>query len=167
MLDAALSAVEVPMVIDADGLNLLAESKQWKAGDGRSRILTPHPGEAGRLLGCSSTDVEADRFAAAARIAKDYAAIAVLKGAGTLVCETDAAPWVCAGGNPGMGSGGMGDVLTGIIAGICAQGLAPAMAARAGVILHAAAADRAANQGERGMLAGDLMAPLRTLVNTL
>ncbi len=167
MLDTALASVNVPMVIDADGLNLLADSKQGKPGDGRSRILTPHPGEAGRLLGCASGDVEADRFAAAARIAEDYGAIAVLKGAGTIVCASAEAPWVCTGGNPGMGSGGMGDVLTGIIAGLCAQGLEPALAARAGVILHAAAADRAAAQGERGMLAGDLMVPLRTLVNTL
>lgn len=170
MLDAALDmtkAANLPIVIDADGLNLLAESQQGKSGGGQSRIVTPHPGEAGRLLGCASAEVEADRFAAAADIARAYSAVAVLKGAGTLVCTSEEAPWVCAGGNPGMGSGGMGDVLTGIIAGLCAQGLAPALAARAGVVLHAAAADRAAADGERGLLAGDLMGPLRALVNTL
>jgi NAD(P)H-hydrate epimerase len=170
MLDAALEravAAGLPMVIDADGLNLLAELKLGKNGDQQPRILTPHPGEAGRLLGCTSREVESDRFAAAARIAGEYGAIAVLKGAGTLVCESGEATWVCAGGNPGMGSGGMGDVLTGIIAGLCAQGLAPSLAARAGVVLHGAAADRAAAAGERGLLAGDLMGPLRTLVNTL
>ena len=153
--------------MDADGLNLLAESPaQTNRGD-RPLVVTPHPGEAGRLLGCSSRDVEADRFAAARAISTRYAATAVLKGAGTLVCEPGKSIWVCEGGNPGMGSGGMGDVLSGIIAALVAQGLSPALAARAGVVLHASAADMASADGERGMLAGDLMVPLRRLVNTL
>ncbi len=166
MLGAALASSQ-PLVLDADALNLLAESPGKNQGAGQARIVTPHPGEAGRLLGCSSAEIEADRFAAARAIAGRYSATAVLKGAGTLVCGPGESIWVCAGGNPGMGSGGMGDVLSGVIAALLAQGLDPALAARAGVVLHAAAADVAAADGERGMLAGDLMAPLRTLVNTL
>jgi len=166
MLGAALACSQ-PLVLDADALNLLAESPGKNQGAGQARIVTPHPGEAGRLLGCSTAEIEADRFAAARAIAGRYSATAVLKGAGTLVCGPGESIWVCAGGNPGMGSGGMGDVLSGVIAALLAQGLDPALAARAGVVLHAAAADVAAADGERGMLAGDLMAPLRSLVNTL
>lgn len=166
MLDAALAASQ-PLVMDADALNLLAESRRSAEGEARARIITPHAGEAGRLLGCSAADIEADRFTAAARLAERFSAVAVLKGAGTLVCEPGGNTFVCAGGNPGMGSGGMGDVLTGIITGLLAQGLAAPLAARAGVCVHAAAADRVAADGERGLLAGDLMGPLRTLVNTL
>ena len=166
MLGAVLACAQ-PLIMDADALNLLAESPAEDAGGAQPRIVTPHPGEAGRLLGCSSRDIEADRFAAARAVSTRYAATAVLKGAGTLVCESGESIWVCEGGNPGMGSGGMGDVLSGIIAGLVAQGLSPALAARAGVLLHAGAADIAAADGERGMLAGDLMGPLRTLVNTL
>jgi len=166
MLGAALAAWQ-PLIMDADALNLLAESAPEEHRGGQPRVMTPHAGEAARLLACSAHEVEADRFAAAGAIAERYGAIVVLKGAGTLVCESAAATWVCEGGNPGMGSGGMGDVLTGIIAGLAAQGLTPALAARAGVVVHAAAADLAAADGERGLLAGDLMQPLRTLVNSL
>lgn len=166
MLGAAL-ATSQPLIMDADALNLLAESAPEKQRGDQPRIMTPHPGEAGRLLHCSSREIEADRFAAGRTIAERYEAIVVLKGAGTLVCESGACTWVCEGGNPGMGSGGMGDVLSGIIAGLAAQGLALDVAARAGAVVHAAAADMAAAAGERGLLAGDLMLPLRTLVNTL
>ena len=166
MLSAALESRR-PLVLDADGLNLLAEMGGFEPGDAAPRIITPHPGEAGRLLGASSREIEDDRFAAAAALAERYAAVTVLKGAGTLVCEPGAPPWVCEGGNPGMASGGMGDVLTGVIAGLLAQGLEAGLAARAGVCLHAAAADAAAAGGERGLLAGDLLAELRGLVNRL
>jgi len=166
MLAAALGCSQ-PLVLDADALNLLAESPAEPQPGAGPRIVTPHPGEAARLLGCSTDDIAADRFAAARAVAEGYGATTVLKGAGTLVCASDGSIWVCEGGNPGMGSGGMGDVLSGIIAALLAQGLSPALAARAGVVLHAGAADLAAADGERGLLAGDLMAPLRTLVNTL
>ena len=166
MLSAALAASQ-PLIVDADGLNLLAESAPDAHGSAQARIMTPHPGEAGRLLQCPSQHIEEDRFAAAGEIAQRYRATVVLKGAGTLVCESNQVIHVCEGGNPGMASGGMGDVLSGVIAGLVAQGLAPTVAARAGVLLHAAAADLAAADGERGLLAGDLMSPLRTLVNTL
>ncbi|MEJ2059058.1 MAG: NAD(P)H-hydrate dehydratase [Gammaproteobacteria bacterium] len=149
-------------VIDADGLNLLAE--QGGENGHRDWVLTPHPGEAGRLLGLPAAQVQADRFAAAAAIRRRYGGICVLKGAGTLVDST-ARTAICDAGNPGMASGGMGDVLTGVVSGLLAQGLSPAVAAEVGVCLHARAADLAAGQGERGLLASDLFPFLRKLAN--
>ncbi len=149
------------LIVDADALNLLAMepacSNQW--------ILTPHPGEAARLLGCSSAEVQADRFAAIRALQSRYGGICVLKGSGSLIIDTEQSISICSAGNPGMASGGMGDVLSGVIAGLKAQGLDLADAARVGVCLHAAAADKAAKSGERGMLAGDLMPELRALAN--
>lgn len=155
---------ERPLVVDADALNLLA-SKPGRPRD--DWVLTPHPGEAARLLDECNPRVHSDRFAAACRIQKKYGGVAVLKGAGTLVYgQGQAPPAVCSDGNPGMASGGMGDVLTGVIAGLMAQGYEPQQAAEMGVCLHAAAADRvAAECGERGMLASDLMPALQRLVN--
>ncbi len=150
-----------PLVVDADALNILAQSQDRA----RRWVLTPHPGEAARLLECSVGEVEADRFAAAAAICERYRGVCVLKGAGTIVHGPDEPPAVVQGGNPGMASGGMGDVLTGIIAGLLAQGLGFTAAARLGAWVHAAAGDRAAAAGERGLLALDLVAELRRLVN--
>lgn len=150
-----------PLLLDADGLNLLAQqparSPHW--------VLTPHPGEAGRLLGETSTAIQQDRYAAAVRLVESYGGVVVLKGAGTIVQAPAALPRVCSAGNPGMGSGGMGDVLSGVIGGLLAQGLVAAEAAAVGVLVHAAAADRAAGAGERGLLAMDLMPYLRDMVN--
>ena len=149
-------------VVDADGLNWLArQSLALNAGD----ILTPHPGEAARLLDCDVPRIEADRFAAVRRLADKYGCVAVLKGAGTLVAAPGGPVRLCAGGNPGMASAGMGDVLTGVIAGLRAQGLAAFDAACAGVLVHALAADRAARAGERGLLAGDVLDSLRSVAN--
>ena len=160
-LDSAL-----PLVLDADGLNLLAiEPQRFDAG--RPVVMTPHPGEAARLLGCSIADVEDDRFAAARALARRFGAVAVLKGAGSLIAEPDGRLDVCPWGNPGMASGGMGDLLTGVIAALLAQGCKAWDAARLGVGLHARAGDLAAREGERGLLAGDLLAPLRRLLNGL
>lgn len=150
----------LPMVVDADALNLLAE----EPANRDDWVLTPHPGEAARLLGRDSASVQSDRLAAAREIQARFGGVCVLKGAGTVIRDADATA-VCTGGNPGMASGGMGDVLTGIIAGLLAQGLAPAQAARIGVCAHAEAADRAARGGERGLLASDLLAELRGVVN--
>jgi NAD(P)H-hydrate epimerase len=157
LLAAALD-VAVPLVLDADALNLLALAPRPLAAH---RILTPHPGEAARLLGLADAgQVEADRFAAARTLAQRFSAVIVLKGAGTVVDDGERT-WVCPGGNPGMASAGMGDALTGIILALLAQGLAPAAAACAGVLVHALAGDAAAAGGERGLLAGDLIAQLR------
>jgi NAD(P)H-hydrate epimerase len=156
-------ASDLPLVVDADALNLLAAaprtSSRW--------VLTPHPGEAGRLLGCTTGEVQADRFTGVRRIQETYGGVAVLKGAGTLVFgASHRPPGVCSAGNPGMASGGMGDALTGIVAALLAQGLGLEEAAAAGVSLHAAAGDlAAAGGGERGLLASDLIAAIRPVLN--
>ncbi|WP_022948316.1 bifunctional ADP-dependent NAD(P)H-hydrate dehydratase/NAD(P)H-hydrate epimerase [Methylohalobius crimeensis] len=152
---------DLPVVADADALNLLAQSPVKRG----KWMLTPHPGEAARLLESSPRLVEEDRFAALAAMLERYGGVCMLKGAGTLVGETESTPGICALGNPGMASGGMGDVLTGVLAGLIAQGMPLFEAARMGVCLHAAAADAAAAEGERGLLATDLMPWLRRLVN--
>lgn len=152
-----------PLVLDADGLNLLAQAPRRFT---HPAVLTPHPGEAGRLLGCKTADIEADRYAAVAELARRYGAVAVLKGAGSLIADPDGAIAVCPWGNPGMATGGMGDLLTGIIAGLLAQGLQAFDAACLGVGLHARAGDAAAEEaGERGLAAMDLLSPLRKLLN--
>jgi NAD(P)H-hydrate epimerase len=160
-LDSAL-----PLVLDADGLNLLAiEPRRFDPA--RQVVLTPHPGEAARLLHCPVGEIERDRFAAARALAQRFGAVVVLKGAGSLVADPDGRLDVCPWGNPGMASGGMGDLLTGLVAALLAQGCPAAQAARLGVGLHARAGDRAAREGERGMIASDLLAPLRLLLNGL
>lgn len=151
-----------PLVLDADGLNLLAtEPRQFT----HPAVLTPHPGEAARLLGTDVARIEADRFAAVRRIADTYGAVVVLKGAGSLVASPEGRVAVCPWGNPGMATGGMGDLLTGVIAALLAQGCDAWHAACLGVGLHARAGDLAAEQGERGLLASDLLAPLQRLSN--
>jgi hydroxyethylthiazole kinase-like uncharacterized protein yjeF len=153
-----------PLVLDADGLNLLArEPRQFSA----PTVLTPHPGEAARLLDVTVSELGRDRFAAVREISRRYAAVVVLKGAGSLIARPDGRLEVCPWGNPGMASGGMGDLLTGIIAALVAQGCSAWQAACLGVGLHARAGDVAAEQGERGLLASDLLPPLRVLGNDL
>ena len=151
-----------PLVMDADALNWLAEARlrrdDW--------VLTPHPGEAARLLGCSAAEVQADRFSALRHLQDLYGGTIVLKGAGTLVLgPSPRPPGVCSQGNPGMASGGSGDVLTGMIAALLGRGLDPENAAEAAACLHAAAGDRAAAEGEQGLLATDLIAAIRPTLN--
>jgi NAD(P)H-hydrate epimerase len=151
-----------PLVLDADGLNLLAQEQRRFT---TPAVLTPHPGEAARLLEKSNADIQQDRFAAARELAQRYGAVIVLKGAGSLIAHPDGRLDVCTWGNPGMASGGMGDLLTGVIAALMAQGCTAWDAARIGVGLHARAGDVAARKGERGLLATDLLEPLRALGN--
>lgn len=152
----------LPLVLDADALNLLSHDPLRRD----NWVLTPHPGEAARLLGCSVAEVQADRFRSVRRLQLQYGGAVVLKGAGTLVQSgQDRATIICTDGNPGMATGGMGDVLTGVIASLLAQGHDQELAAAMGVCLHAHAADIAAKDGERGLLAGDLMSVIRTLIN--
>lgn len=158
----AVLASGKPLVLDADGLNLLTHESVTFV---QPAVLTPHPGEAARLLGCPVATIETDRFAAARALARRYHAVVVLKGAGSLVAAPEGATAVCPWGNPGMASGGMGDLLTGVIAALMAQGCDAWRAACLGVGLHARAGDRAARHGERGLLATDLLAPLRALGN--
>ena len=151
-----------PLVLDADALNLLAASpRELDAG----AVITPHPGEAARLLGVSIPDVQRDRYSAARELAARYGCVVVLKGAGSIVAAHGELPRVIAAGNPGMAVGGMGDVLTGTIAALRAQGLGGFDAASAGALLHALAGDAAADNGERGLLPSDLMPWLRRLAN--
>lgn len=152
-----------PLLLDADALNLLATKPFALPADA---IITPHPGEAARLLGITTTDVQRDRFAAAHALCERYACVVVLKGAGSIVAAAHETPRVIAAGNPGMAVGGMGDVLSGIIAALRAQGMTAFDAASCGALLHAAAGDAAAHEGgERGMLPSDLMPWLRHFAN--
>jgi NAD(P)H-hydrate epimerase len=161
----ALNAVlrsDKPLVVDADALNLIAESRPAAR---ENWILTPHPGEAGRLLEMSTEQIQADRLAALDRLVKQYGGTVVLKGAGTLVGSRARIPALCERGNPGMASAGTGDVLTGAIAGILAQCRDNWLAARVGVLVHAMAGDAAARTGERGLLASDVARELHHCVN--
>ncbi|MCW8335702.1 NAD(P)H-hydrate dehydratase [Vibrio paucivorans] len=148
-------------VLDADALTLLAENP-FKDDN---RILTPHPGEAARLLACSIKEVESNRFQAVTQLQQIYGGVIVLKGAGTLVHDGQTI-YVCTAGNAGMGSGGMGDVLTGVIVSLLAQGMSLSDAALTGVQLHSVAADELATEfGSRGLLASDLIPAIRRLMN--
>ncbi len=160
LLDTVLET-ELPVVADADALNLLGGRgdlpDNW--------ILTPHPGEAGTLLGVSAAEVQSDRPAALAGIQEKYGGTVVLKGSGTLVSSRNGQPWLCCIGNPGMAGPGMGDALTGIIAAFRAQKLSGELAAVVGVQVHALAGDSAAEKGQRGLLASDLIAEIRCWTN--
>lgn len=149
-------------LLDADALNLLARDTRTLPADS---VLTPHPGEAARLLGVSVAEVQGNRYAAARLLAEMHGCVVVLKGAGSLVAAPGQVPRVIAAGNPGMAVGGMGDVLGGCIAALWTQGLAPFDAACCGTLLHAVAGDAAAGDGERGLLPGDLLDALRHGVN--
>jgi NAD(P)H-hydrate epimerase len=160
----ALLRADLPLVLDADGLNLLAAEPfardRW--------VLTPHPGEAARLLpGASVESVQRDRLAAARALAERYRATAVLKGPNTLVAAPSSTEpiRVCDRGNPGMATGGTGDVLAGTLGSLLVQLGDLAQAARVGVLLHALAGDEAAKDGERGTVAGDLLPHLRAWAN--
>ncbi len=162
LFSAAISHAKA-LVVDADALNLLALQPRPLPAD---CILTPHPGEAARLLGITTHDVQADRRSAAHAICERHACVVVLKGAGTVVAAPGRIPRIIDAGNPGMAVGGMGDVLTGVIAALRAQGLAAFDAASCGALLHAVAGDAAAGEGgERGLLPSDLLPHLRQLAN--
>lgn len=151
-----------PMLWDADALNLLAFNPEKR----HNRIITPHPGEAARLLNGNVGAIESDRLLAARKLVRRYGGVVVLKGAGTLLAAEDGAVAVADVGNAGMASGGMGDVLSGIIGGLLAQKLPLYNAACAGCVVHGATADRlAAEKGTRGMLATDLLPALYLYVN--
>jgi NAD(P)H-hydrate epimerase len=154
---------ELPLVADADALNLLAAAPRRR---GRW-ILTPHPAEAGRLLGSDTGTVQRDRLEAVRELARRHSAVVVLKGANTLVAapEAGAPVAVCDRGNPGMATAGTGDVLSGVLGALLVQSSDLAASARAGTLLHALAGDSAAAEGERGTLAGDLLPHLRRWAN--
>lgn len=173
LLTSALTgaaARELPVVLDADALNLLAKDPAlFPQGLYGKCLLTPHPGEAARLLGLGSDAINADRPAAAQALQRKFGGAAVLKGSGTLVCYVRGERIhveACGHGNPGMATGGMGDVLSGVLGALLAQGYSLADSARLGVCVHSKAADLAADAGgQRGLLATDLFPHIRRLLN--
>ena len=152
-----LPKIAKPLVLDADGLNALAEELDVLKHLPLPIILTPHPGEMGRLIRQSADDVQRDRERTAAEFAKKYRVVVVLKGHATIVASYDGSMYINDTGNPGMASGGCGDVLTGMIAGLLGQHLSLFDAARLGVYLHGVAGDLAAKDvGDVGLIASDL-----------
>jgi hydroxyethylthiazole kinase-like uncharacterized protein yjeF len=144
----------VPLVVDADGLNLLAQLEPLTRGNW---ILTPHPAEAARLLACTVKEIQQDRVSSAVAIARRFDACVVLKGCGTVIADASGGYAICPAGNPGMATAGSGDVLTGIIVALLAQGLSVINAARVGVLAHAMAGDHAAALlGEMALIASDI-----------
>lgn len=161
LFDAVFES-DLPKVIDADGLNWLARMQNLSRSS--NWILTPHPGEAARMLGKQVADIQNNRSAALLALQNRYGGVIVLKGAGTLLMGPDQKPVQCLAGNPAMASAGMGDVLSGLIAGLVGQGLSLWEAAQAGVVMHATAADRVvAKRGSRGLLALDLLPELANM----
>ena len=152
----------LPMLVDGDGLTLLQDAAPQLS------VLTPHPGEAARMLGCQTNQINEDRFSAVKQLADSHGCVALLKGAGSLIATPDTSPSeidICAGGNPGMATAGSGDVLAGIIGGFLAQGLNPLDATRCGACLHAAAGDLAAHHvGQRSLKATDIITHLPELL---
>jgi NAD(P)H-hydrate epimerase len=154
-----VSSSPLPMVLDADGLNALAEDRAPLLTRNRDipLVLTPHPGEMARLRGSTVAEVESDRIGTARSFAREFGLWLVLKGARTVVASPDGRVSINGSGNPGMASGGMGDVLTGVIAALLAQGYPPEDACRLGVFAHGLAADMAAgSKGEMGLAARDV-----------
>lgn len=160
-----------PLVLDADALQTLATRpslcKALKKRPAHSTVLTPHPGEAATLLGCSTGEVQADRIASAIKIAEKFSAITVLKGCGSIVTTSDGRWHINASGNPGLSSAGQGDVLSGLIGGLAAQGMELHDAALLGVHLHGAAADAlvASGIGPHGLTASEVAVAARDLLN--
>ncbi|WP_258239810.1 NAD(P)H-hydrate dehydratase [Pseudidiomarina homiensis] len=156
---------DLPLVLDADGLNLLSDHNEWLPRQA-PLWLTPHPGEAARLLNCTTKQVEQDRYAAVEELSHRYEAFVVLKGAGSLITHPEAARLrVCKRGSPALAVGGAGDVLSGIVGSLIGQGLAAETVLPVATWLHAVAGEHAAIAGERGTLPSDLFGPLRKLVN--
>ncbi|PFG58385.1 NAD(P)H-hydrate epimerase [Vibrio sp. ES.051] len=157
-----------PKVLDADGLNILAMLNQRCDGTlvcDHQRVITPHPGEAARLLNVTTQEIESDRYFAARQLQDRYGGVVVLKGAGTLIYD-GTRMYVCLAGNPGMASGGMGDILSGVIGALLAKGLPISIAARLGVMIQSHSADLNARQyGQIGLLASDVVNTLRTVLN--
>jgi NAD(P)H-hydrate epimerase len=151
-----------PALWDADTLNLLALNPEKR----QNRVNTPHPGEAARLLGCRIADIESNCLLSVRKLAQNYGGVVVLKGAGTLIASEHGEMTIADVGNAGMASGGMGDVLSGIIGGLLAQKPSLYDAACAGCVVHGTATDSVANkQGTRGLLATDLFAEIPYYVN--
>lgn len=157
----------LPMVIDADALNILAEGRVIpNFAPQENWLYTPHPGEAGRLLGLSNQEINTDRFAAITHLQQKLGGAVILKGAGSLVLGESGVTGIVTAGNPGMATGGMGDVLSGVLGALIAQGLSVEEAAQLGAVLHASAADLAVEHtGQRGLLATDIIPHVAQLLS--
>jgi NAD(P)H-hydrate epimerase len=167
-VERLISTSRAPVVMDADAINVSAGRLNIVRGASSPLVLTPHPGEMGRLLNCHIADVQANRAATAVRAAAATGAVIVLKGAGTLITAKGAQTWINVTGNPGMATGGTGDVLGGLVAGFCAQKVDPYDAARMAVFIHGWAGDMAAwRHGQAAMLAGDLVEELPAAMRRL
>jgi NAD(P)H-hydrate epimerase len=159
LVRSLVSNQKIPMVVDADGLNAFQGQTSDLDGRDRTLVITPHPGEMARLAGCSTAEVQKDRLGVARTFAREHNLIVVLKGHRTLVVPPDGEAWVNTTGNPGMSTGGTGDILTGIVAAMMAQNPQNVMlAVCAAVHLHGLAADlMLENVGEHSMIATDLL----------
>lgn len=163
-----IGTAKIPLIIDADGLNALSGHTDILKNRKAKTVLTPHPGEMARLTGMAVADIQKDRIACARGFASEFNVHLVLKGAGTVVAHPDGRVFINTTGNSGMASGGMGDVLTGVIAGLMAQGMPPDEAVRAGVYLHGAAADMLAKKiGAVGFLATEVMAAIPQVMSDI
>ena len=168
LVEAALEAIDVPLVLDADGLNVLAEDAAALRKRTSPTVLTPHPGEMATLLKLSSKDVQADRVGVARRAASDLGCVVVLKGAGSIVADPEGPAVVNPTGGPELATAGTGDVLTGVIGALLAEGLDPASAAAAGVFVHGLAGGVAGvSAGGRGIVAWDVAEALPAAVGEL
>jgi len=164
MLAQLLEEFEGATVLDADALNAIAGKPGVLAKARGPTVVTPHPGEMARLIGKTGAEVQADRFEAAAKLARVERTVVVLKGAGTLVAAPDGRLSVNPTGNAGLAHGGTGDVLCGLIGGLLAQGMVPFDAARAGAYLHGWAGERVSlRRGQRGLMAGEVADELGSL----
>jgi len=165
LVKALLRGAKLPTVLDADGINVLADEPEVLKEAQAPLVLTPHPGELSRLIELEIEEIEADRVGVARRIAAEFGVILVLKGVPTVIARPDGFVWINSTGNSGLASGGSGDVLTGMIAGLLAQGLPPEEAAPCGVYLHGLIADRLKpRMGERAQIAGDLIAGMHEVL---
>jgi NAD(P)H-hydrate epimerase len=168
MIWKVVSSCPLPMVVDADALNAMARGVAALKKLQKSFVLTPHPGEMGRLIGKTAKEVQADRWNVARSFAQEYGVVMVLKGAGTVITDKSGKLWINSTGNPGMAKGGMGDALTGIVGSFLAQGLTAFDAARASVFFHGLAGDLANERlGARAMLTTDLIEHLGAAFATL
>ncbi|MCH8815923.1 MAG: NAD(P)H-hydrate dehydratase [Chloroflexi bacterium] len=162
------TSIELPMVIDADGLNNLAGVDEWWKTLGVSCVVTPHPGELSRLGHVTVDEIQSDRLGTARRLAAEWSVTLVLKGANTIVAHPDGRVAISPFANPGLASGGTGDVLAGMIAGLIAQGVEPFDAASLGVYLHGRAAEHVSGDlGDAGMLASDLLPTVPRVIKEL
>lgn len=165
LFNKVINRLDVPIVLDADGLNILAQHTPSTLLKRNNWILTPHPGEAARLLGVTPEYIQNNRLESIKRLEEKWGGVVILKGMETLVYAKNQPIMKCSAGNPGMATGGMGDLLAGLIGGLLAQGLNLWAGAKLGVIVHAMAGDHQQMVGQRGMLASDLLVEFRALLN--